>query len=629
MKSITTLITLLLTSSLIAQEIQNLICYKLEDWEAVVPAEVDTSREVLFGAYLGELADSLIEEADEAYIEGLVVEERFEHTEDHLLPDINEEADLSVLGTQLVNPSAVLGFYRHRDCAPAWFSESSLLEQGGQMLKLISAANEDGLQTEDYHYETLNKTHKKITAEYELMGLYNPNLVSAFDILMTDAVLQYGEHMRVGKVDPKSTGKMYEIEREEVLVLDTLHHLLEEDNLSGFIKDIQPIHPQYKLLKEALKDFRAQMDEKQIQNIPPGKAMKLGQEGERIAMLRNRLAGEDTLKLPNQIVTDTIYYVLNADSTIYESLTIPTDSFTIKVDSLYNPALFDSTLYNLVVEFQAANALETDGVVGNGTLGVLNIGPDDQLRQILINLERWRWLPREMGDRYLLVNVAGFELRVMDEDTVSLTKRVCVGRTYTPTPIFSDRLRYIEFNPTWTVPYSISSRELLPKIKADPGYLSRNNMDLLSGGKKVNPYSVDWSGISRRSFPYVIRQRPGSDNALGVMKFMFPNRYNVYVHDTQSKKLFAKESRAFSHGCVRLEKPRELAEFLLDGTKFDSDKIGQILKRGKKKRVDLDAPLPILMAYFTVWVQEDGRLQFYPDVYKRDAALEAVFFAEE
>lgn len=618
-----------LSANLYGQEIQNLICYKIEDWEAVAPEVEDTSRLPLFGEYVEEIPDSLIGEDYEVYIEGLVSEEEpLDQEDEGAFPKLNPDMTFEVLGEPLGDPAAVLAFYQDRECAPAWYAESSFLSSGEQVLDLIAQSPNDGLQREDYHYETLRDTYEQITGEFESMGLYNPNLIAAFDLLMTDAVLLYSQHMRIGKIDPKATGKMYEIEREEVLLVDSLGYHLQVGDLASYLQSIEPIHPQYKKLKSALVKFRAEMSDQETVFVPAGKAMRIGDEGERVAMLRKRLAPEDTLKAINQILTDTIYFVFDADSTIYESKTIPTDSFIVKVDSLYNEALFDSTLYKLVTEFQESNGLEVDGIVGSGTLGVLNIGPDDKLRTILINLERWRWLPREMGDRYLFVNVAGFELRVMDMDTVSLTKRVCVGRQWTPTPIFSDRLRYIDFNPTWTVPYSISSKELLPKIKANPGYLASQNMDLLSGGKKVNPYSVDWSTIGRRNFPYVIRQRSGAGNALGLMKFMFPNRYNVYVHDTQSKKLFAKESRAFSHGCVRLEEPRELAEFLLEGTKYDSDKIGQILRRGKNKRVDLDEPLPIVIAYFTAWVDESGEILFYPDVYKRDQSLEQLYFEE-
>lgn len=197
-----------------------------------------------------------------------------------------------------------------------------------------------------------------------------------------------------------------------------------------------------------------------------------------------------------------------------------------------------------------------------------------------------------------------------------------MGRPYTRTQVFQEMLSYVELNPYWTVPYSISSREILPKLKSDPGYLSRNNMKIFNGGKSFDPYSVDWSMVSRGNFPYVIRQEPGDKNALGRMKFMFPNRYNIYLHDTPSKSKFELDYRAWSHGCVRLHEPHELAYYLFkDDKKWNKEKIDNTLAKRKNKRINLEKPIPIYILYITNSTDANGKLIFHTDVYKRDSRI--------
>ncbi|MGB0840568.1 MAG: L,D-transpeptidase family protein, partial [Chitinophagales bacterium] len=246
-----------------------------------------------------------------------------------------------------------------------------------------------------------------------------------------------------------------------------------------------------------------------------------------------------------------------------------------------------------------------------------------RIDQIKMNMERWRWLPQSLGSRYVLVNIPAYWLYVYEpNEVIGLEKKVMVGKTYHKTPVFNDLMQYIEFNPYWTVPYSIASREILPKLKRNPGYLAAKDMRLFQGSKSVNPYNVDWSSVYRSNFKYKIRQNPGPKNALGTMKFMFPNLYNVYVHDTPSKSLFVESQRAYSHGCVRLEKPIEFAEYLLkDNKNYTLNKIEKVLDKGKNKRVNLEEALPIYILYFTVWADEEGNPRFMHDIYGKDAEV--------
>ncbi|MEO0327335.1 MAG: L,D-transpeptidase family protein [Pseudomonadota bacterium] len=250
-------------------------------------------------------------------------------------------------------------------------------------------------------------------------------------------------------------------------------------------------------------------------------------------------------------------------------------------------------------------------------------------RQIVTNMERWRWLPRSLGKRHVLVNQAAFEMRIYDGGKLADQRRVVVGKPYHKTPMFSHAIQYAEFNPTWTVPRSIAGNEILPKLRKDPGYLEKNNYKVHTSWKAnapaMNPHSVDWGSVSSKNFPYRIVQQPGSNNALGLVKFLFPNRFNVYLHDTQSKNLFSQSSRAFSHGCIRVENPLEFAEKLFGSRSLNQAKIGKILSNPATQRVNLSKPIPVHLTYFTVWV-DGGKAIFEEDIYGRDKLVGKLLF---
>ena len=249
-------------------------------------------------------------------------------------------------------------------------------------------------------------------------------------------------------------------------------------------------------------------------------------------------------------------------------------------------------------------------------------------KQIIVNMERWRWLPRDLGKRHVLVNQAAFEMMIYEKGKAQDRRRVVVGKPYHKTPMFSHTLQYAEFNPTWTVPRSIAGNEILPKLRKDPGYLERNNYKVYTSWKAdapaMNPHSVDWNAVNGKKFPYRIVQQPGKGNALGQVKFMLPNRLNIYLHDTPSKQLFKERRRAFSHGCIRVHKPLEFAEKLF-GRSLSQSKIGKLLAKPETQRVNLKKHLPIHLAYFTAWV-EGGKVTFHKDVYGRDKLVGNILF---
>ncbi|MEM7215254.1 MAG: L,D-transpeptidase family protein [Pseudomonadota bacterium] len=256
--------------------------------------------------------------------------------------------------------------------------------------------------------------------------------------------------------------------------------------------------------------------------------------------------------------------------------------------------------------------------------------PDSpKARQIIVNMERWRWLPRSLGKRHVIVNQAAFEMMINEGGKVIDQRRVVVGKPYHKTPMFSHVLSYAEFNPTWTVPRSIAGNEILPKLRKDPAYLERNNYKVYTSWKAdapaMNPHSVDWNSVNGKKFPYRIVQQPGQNNALGEVKFLFPNKFNVYLHDTQSKQLFSEKDRAFSHGCIRVQNPLEFAEMLFGSRSLNQAKIKKILDKPATQRVNLKKPVPIHLTYFTIWV-EKGKASFHKDIYDRDKLVGNILF---
>jgi murein L,D-transpeptidase YcbB/YkuD len=267
-----------------------------------------------------------------------------------------------------------------------------------------------------------------------------------------------------------------------------------------------------------------------------------------------------------------------------------------------------------------------DGVVGRGTRSAMNVPARDRLRQVNINLERWRWLPDQLGARHIEVNIPGFEVRVVEQGEVVATHRAVVGRPYRATPMFSGTITYLVLAPYWHVPPTIAAQDKLPAIKADPGVIARDRMTLLELGTDtpVDPATVDWASMTGAELNrrYRLRQDPGAFNALGHVKFMFPNRHNVYLHDTPSRDLFERTARDFSSGCIRVDRAMELAEFLLrDRPGWTRDRIDETVRAGVERTVPLVEPLPVHLLYWTAWMDEEDVPHFREDIYGRDEVV--------
>ena len=294
-------------------------------------------------------------------------------------------------------------------------------------------------------------------------------------------------------------------------------------------------------------------------------------------------------------------------------------------------ALFDERLAAAVARFQRRHGLNDDGAVGPTTLSALNVPVEHRIEQIILNMERWRWMPDDLGRRYIQVNMAGFGLEVIEDGWPVMAMRVVVGRPYRRTPVFSARMTYMVINPTWNVPASIAKRDYLPKLRRNPGRVAEHQIRVFDSWngrtREVDPRKIDWSRVSASRFPYMLRQDPGHQNALGRIKFMLPNPFSIYLHDTPSVQLFEREVRTFSSGCIRLQEPFALADYLMkDSTQWSSTRIQEEIVSGRTTNVGLPAAIPVHFTYSTAWVDAEGELHFHGDIYGRDALLRKALF---
>jgi murein L,D-transpeptidase YcbB/YkuD len=414
------------------------------------------------------------------------------------------------------------------------------------------------------------------------------------DLLLTDSFLMYGFHLSSGRLNPETVHSEWHIETAEEDLVKILQDALVSHRVRESLTDLLPQHHCYRSLRDIHDHYRGIAEDGGWPSIPEGVTLRKGDRGERVRALRQRL----------------------------------TNSGSIVDEDAKGSELYDGELESAVKTFQRLHGLEEDGIVGKRTLTALNVPVEDRIRQVEINMERWRWLPRELGQRYIVVNIANYLLDIFENDKSVLSMRVVVGRDYRKTPVFNDRMTYLVFNPTWMIPTSITVEDILPLIQENPGYLSKNNMKVFaswaSDAEEIKPDEINWSSASEENFEYRLKQDPGPSNALGRIKFMFPNRFNVYLHDTPARHLFSETVRAFSSGCIRLEQPLDLAEYLLgEDSEWSRDKIQRTLDDSKEWTVQIPEPIPIYILYCTAWSDEHGNISFSNDIYKRDDLVDA------
>ena len=470
--------------------------------------------------------------------------------------------------------AAVESFHNARGDAPAWVEDTelpALNDRGEAVVRVLSRAERQGLRPSDY-------------------ALAQAGTPEGLDRAVSIALLRYLTDLQAGRVAPKKVDPALFVFQREVDGPALLDAVLSSSEPAKVMADLAPGNPVYRRLRRLLLDYRALAKAGGWSAVSAGETLKPGMTDPRVSEVRRRLSSTRDLT-PTAETTD-----------------------------FYDPALESA-----VRQFQRRHGLDADGAIGAKTVAALNVPVEDRIRQIVLNMERFRWMPDDLGEDHVFVNMAGFELDYVVGGVTRLAMRVIIGRPYRETPIFSDSIRYMEFNPTWSVPARIAAQDLLPKIKKDPSYLSSGGYELFAGyqndAPRVDPASVNWAALPKGKFPYRLRQAPGEKNALGQVKFMFPNQFDVYLHDTPSRELFAKSVRNFSSGCIRVQKPITLAEAMLTADGQDPAQVRKILDSKKTTRVSLKTPVPVHLTYLTAWIGEGGTVEFRDDIYGRDALL--------
>jgi murein L,D-transpeptidase YcbB/YkuD len=500
----------------------------------------------------------------------------------------HDGTDHVVRGRRIVLTDIVARYYESQQFQPKWRDPARL----DLLVAALADLEDDGLDPADYHIEALQSFRTDLRAAAALQPAEQADL----EFLATDAMMLSLYHLYLGKVDPVQLSSQWNFSTRPVSVergFERLSAALDSGQIRETFERARPQHVWYQRGREALRAYRALAAAGGWSPISDGPTMKLGLDDPRVPALRYRL---------------TVTGDLAGD------LQPPAPPLNLA---------FDAELETAVKRFQERHGLTADGAVGPGTRAALNVPVSARIDQIRINLERARWVMHELHGEFVLVNVAGFDVSYFRDDEPIWTSKVIVGRPYRETPIFKSLITYVVLNPTWTIPPGILVKDKLPVIKRDPGYLKRNNIRVIdSAGREVNPHSVDWSRYSgSRLPPYQLRQDPGDDNALGLVKIMFPNPYLVYLHDTPSKSLFDKDERVFSSGCIRVEKAFELAELVLnDPVRWNRAALDAAIATKKTQTVNLARPVPVLILYWTAQPRPDGQVIFRNDVYGRDPA---------
>ena len=502
------------------------------------------------------------------------------------IPDDNVRSFLqsgkrSIDGIPLRHKDKLQRIYAERNYIPVWSIDGQYTNTTRAVLRKLDNSSLLGLHPSHYYTKVLNSW----------LHLQEPQTASRLEILLTDSLYEYFDNLANGQSGekPGDDGGWF-LKQAKTNVHNYVMNFFRGDaSFRQTIDNLQPLHHRYTGLLVALQDHHRLFAEGGFQTVDPGPTLKPGMRSPRVAQLRNRLMQSGDI----------------------------TDNYASAPDQ------YDWLLEEGLKTFQQRHGLDADGLLGGNTLKELNVPIEHRIAQIEVNLDRWRWLPSDLGNSHLTVNTAGFELDVVLDGYSSLHMNVVVGKPEHRTPIFSDRMEHLVFNPSWHVPVSITKNELLPKERANPGYLENKNFVAVSlADKSSTAISSLSTGELESSYfisRYRLQQLPGENNALGSVKFMLPNQYSIYLHDTNAKSLFEKTSRAYSHGCVRLEDPHHLAKTILAHDGHDPSRVDSILESGRSKTINLNAALPVHMTYQTSWVDESGKINFRKDIYSHDA----------
>ncbi|WP_209000843.1 L,D-transpeptidase family protein [Labrenzia sp. DG1229] len=474
-------------------------------------------------------------------------------------------------------PTSLQQYYEDRVFTPVWFDQTGVKEDAHLAIAAMAGANDHALNPNNYG--PLELAQQIETAK-------TPEEWARFDLEISRQFLRYATHLSSGRVQPNKINKALNLFPDRPEPKSFFENAEQAVDFSAFLDSLPPQSDNYARLKRRLAQYREKAEAGGFTSVADGDVLKPGMTDARIPFLRERLIEED-----------------------------------IQIASNHSGDIYDGDLVEAVKTFQDHHGLATDGVIGKNTLARLNVPIQDKLIQMELNMERRRWMRDDLGNFYVFVNLADQNLKVVRDGKTVHTTRVVVGKPYHATPVFSDQLEYVEINPFWNVPYSIATKEYLPKLKQNPSALSSKKIRVFQEGSEIAPTRVAWNSYSGGNFPFRLRQDPGDGNALGRIKFMFPNEFNIYIHDTPSKSLFSRAERAYSHGCIRASNPFALADILLADNNSTAGHWEQIRDSGKRTVIKPRVPVEVHLTYLTAWMNKDGSTHFRKDIYDRDDVL--------
>ena len=484
------------------------------------------------------------------------------------------EKDCPISSVTLLPELYVKYNYRH-----IWTNPDSIR----QLIDAIMNSYHDGLTPEDYHLSLIQQLQSSLNAKSDLTKQ------AELDVVLTDSLIRLGYHLLMGKVDPESLDGNWNMKR-EVLNMDSMLKMsasIDNAQVTNLISGFRPQADFYRDMKRALANHRKIRAEGGWPQVVAGETLKPGMVTPIVRTIGQRLYVSGDMQI------------------------------SIKSD------LYDDTVKAGVMRFQQRHGLEVNGQVDKVTLETMNVPIEARIDQLRVNLDRARWVLHDLPQDFVVVDIAGFNVRYIRSGQEVWKTRAIVGKPYRKTPVFRSHIRYIVFNPTWTIPPTILRKDILPKIKQDPEYLQQRNMIVLNQqGKQIDPVTIDWSQYSGKNFPYLIRQQSGPKNTLGSVKFMFPNKHAVYLHDTSDKSGFKRTERALSSGCIRIQNPLHFAELLLaDKPGWSRAKVNAVVNSREPTHINLARPLTVMLLYWTAEVDSENRVIFKKDIYDRDRAV--------
>ena len=510
-----------------------------------------------------------------------------------------DKPDIVCHGEPICGLRIIPSFYRDRNFEPAWFDASGLRLTAQWLARYIEQTAKEGLNPSDYHQAAI----EQLLGELSPLP-FPPEESQAvrwadLDLILTDAFLLLGSHLSGGRINPETLHTDWLTDENSMDMLAYLHSTETRGQMERAVRELAPAHIGYTSLKAALQQMRELESLGGWPQIQIPDTIKPGERCDQVALIRRRMRISGDLP----------------DSDPENRIAEASD-------------FYDDDLVAAIQRFQRRHGLMADGIIGRNTGKALNITVAQRIRQIELNLERWRWLPRYLGERYIVVNTADFNLRVMEGTSKVLAMRVVVGRPARRTPVFSTTMSHIVLNPYWNVPRTIAVKDILPKLTEGIDYLLEQGFKVFAGWQEdapeIDPRTITWQNYNEDYFPLMLRQEPGKNNALGRIKFIFPNKFAVYLHDTPQRSLFERVQRDFSSGCIRLEKAPDLAKYLLAEDPFwTPDRLRQVFERGQRRVVRIPRPITVHILYMTAWVDENGILQFRNDIYDRDRILSA------